>query len=43
MLENLADSLALVISTVCSLSDFLEDDVLDLGEALSVHSDCSAL
>jgi len=43
MLENLADGLAFIISSVSSLSDLLEDDILDLGETGSVNSDSGAL
>jgi len=43
MLEDLANGLALVIGSVSSLSDLLEDDVLDLSETGSVDSDSGAL
>jgi hypothetical protein len=36
--EDFTNSLAFIIGAVSSLSDFLEDDILDLGQALSVNS-----
>ena len=43
MLKDLADGLALVVSAMRPLSYLLEDDILDLGKTLSIHSDSCAL
>ena len=42
MLEDFADGFAFVVGAMSSLSDLLEDGVLDLGQALSIDCHCSA-
>ena len=42
MLENFADGFAFIIGAMRALSDFLEDDVFDLGETLWVDCHCGA-
>ena len=43
MSEDLAHGLALIIGTVSSLTNFLENDVLDLCETASVHGHSGTL